>query len=80
MADWAEAAKEMARWRVMCLAPKDGTFIRLRSRVTLLAPRGVDTVGQWKEHDDGFKGWFDRAGNYITPYPIEWAPEHGGFC
>lgn len=65
-------------WRPLSTAPRDGTFIRLQLR-GVLGGRPSETVGQWQGHDEMSVGgsWFDREGNYITPAPIMWQPEHG---
>lgn len=57
-------------------APFDGTFIRLRCRPGI-GRDNRETVGQWRVMPDGFCGWWDRSGFYISPGPLFWAPEHG---
>jgi hypothetical protein len=79
--DWGRSALEFVRGkrRAMATAPRDGTFIRLHFRPIMDCPR-PDVVGQWQDHEEMPAGgsWFDRDGNYITPGPIAWSPEHGG--
>lgn len=78
--DWADAALALKEWKVMCLAPKDGTFVRLRFRPGV-GRELREAVGQWQAHEEMLAGgaWFDREGNYITPGPYMWAPEHGRY-
>lgn len=68
-------------FRPISVAPRDGTFVRLRFRPFILRPADHEQIGQWQAHDEMPAGgaWFDRGGHYITPGPIEWAPEIGGF-
>ncbi len=75
-----KAAREMSAYRPICTAPRDGTFIRLRCRPGM--GRSLDPViGHWQSHEEMKVGgwWFDRDGNYISPGPIEWAPENSEF-
>lgn len=65
-------------FRVMTVAPRDGTFIRLIFR-PFMGCAQPDVIGQWQDHEEMPAGgaWFDRSGYYITPGPIGWLPEHG---
>ena len=78
--DWGKAALKLHRmaWRAMCVAPRDGTYIRLCFRDLFDTPRPT-VVAQWQDHTVLPAGghWFDRDGNYVTPGPIAWQPEHG---
>lgn len=62
-------------------APRDGAFVRLRFRPWLLMPADHELIGQWQDHAEMPAGgaWFTRAGEYVSPVPTRWAPEHGGF-
>lgn len=74
MSDWARAA--MSEWKVICLAPKDGTLVRLRCGLNRLGGRGWgETVGHWQAHEEMPSGgaWFDRDGCYLSPAPEMWA-------
>lgn len=63
-------------WMRIETAPRDGTFLRLRSRASPLYPHGYQTQGRWEPHEEMPAGgaWFDADGNYVSPYPIAWAP------
>lgn len=81
--EWARAALAMAEWKVICLAPKDGTFLRLRCGTNRLGGNGWgETVGHWQSHEDMKAGgaWFDRDGCYLSPWPQMWAPEHSAYA
>lgn len=71
----------MREFRAIDSAPKDGTYVRLRFRPWLLMPADFEVIGQWQPHDEMPAGgwWFDREGCYVTPGPVSWAPEFGGF-
>lgn len=62
-------------------APRDGTFMRLRFRPGILRPADREEIGAWQAHSDMPAGgsWFTRAGEYISPGPLYWAPETGTF-
>jgi hypothetical protein len=32
----------------------------------------------WRDDPDGMSGWFNRAGEYLTPVPTHWKPLQGG--
>lgn len=57
-------------------APRDGSFVRLRFRPTLVMPEDHEVVGRWQPHEEMPAGgwWFTRDGCYITPGPLFWAP------
>jgi hypothetical protein len=63
-------------WREIATAPHDGTFIRLE-RFGLIGGYVEPEVGHWREEQNGFKGWWDRAGMYLSPPPTHWLPEQG---
>ena len=66
-------------FKSIAIAPRDGSYIRLRFRAGI--GRDQEVVGQWQPHEEMPAGghWFDPDGNYITPGPLFWAPENGGF-
>ncbi len=74
MSDLRNAAEP--GWREITTAPHDGTFIRLE-RFGRIGSYVEPEIGQWREEPNGFKGWWDRAGFYLSPPPTHWLPEHG---
>ncbi len=67
-------------FKPLATAPRDGTFVRLRFRPGL-GRETWESIGQWQPREDMPAGghWFDHDGYYITPGPLFWAPENGGF-
>ena len=35
------------------------------------------TIATWRD-DGGFVGWFNHAGEYLSPIPTHWKPLYGG--
>lgn len=68
-------------FRLIEHAPHDRTFVRLRFRPALWMPAEHEVVAQWQPHAEMKAGgwWFTRDGGYVSPGPLFWAPEHGGF-
>jgi hypothetical protein len=62
-------------------APRDGTFVRLRFRPGILMMGDHEELGAWRPDASMIAGgwWFNRGGFYVTPGPLFWAPEEGGF-